>query len=54
LSHLEITPAPSDDEAAAIAIALREFEEPPATPVAQSQWKMSGRQYDEDNEAISR
>jgi hypothetical protein len=54
LSEFDITPAPSDDEAAAIAIVLREAEEPPETLVAQSRWKLSGRQYDEDNEALSR
>jgi hypothetical protein len=54
LSDPEITPAPSDDEAAAIMIVLRQFEEAPTPPVHQSPWKMSGRQYDEDNEALSR
>jgi hypothetical protein len=54
LSDPQITPTPTDDEAAAIMIVLRESEEQPASIVVQSRWKMSGRQYDDDNEALSR
>ncbi|HEY1727410.1 MAG TPA: hypothetical protein VGG22_03405 [Candidatus Baltobacteraceae bacterium] len=53
MSEVKITPAPSDDEAAAIMIALHDEEDPP-TPAVQSRWIMSGRQYDEDYEAPSR
>jgi len=42
---MEITPAPSEDEAAAILIVLREFELLPTSVPISSQWKARSREW---------
>jgi len=49
LSPLEISPAPTEEEAAAIVEVLRTLETPPEPAVVQSRWKMSGREYHDDD-----
>jgi hypothetical protein len=45
LSQLEITPTPTEDEAAAIVAVLRTLDKPPQPVVVESRWKLSGRDY---------
>jgi hypothetical protein len=50
LSQLEITPTPTEEEATAIVAVLRTLEEPPQPVAVQSRWKLSGRDYQDDND----